>query len=83
MSLFSPEKFMEDVIKNLPKEIDGPAIIAVSGVVDSTVAAAATAKAIGENPEADADGMGEPDGHERGKATSGERWLKANPKNQW
>ena len=40
-------------------------------------------KAIGENPEADADGMGEPDGHERGKATSGERWLKANPKNQW
>ena len=40
-------------------------------------------KAIGENPEADADGMGEPDGHERGKATKGERWLKANPKNQW
>ena len=49
MSLFSPEKFMEDVITNLPKEIDGPAIIAVSGGVDSTVAAAATAKAIGEN----------------------------------
>tara|TARA_B100001750_G_scaffold33062_1_gene22915 strand:- start:159 stop:1112 length:954 start_codon:yes stop_codon:yes gene_type:complete len=49
MSLFSPEKFMESAIKNLPKEIDGPAIIAVSGGVDSTVAAAAVAKAIGEN----------------------------------
>ncbi len=40
---------MESAIKNLPKEIDGPAIIAVSGGVDSTVAAAAVAKAIGEN----------------------------------
>ena len=49
MSLFSPEKFMESALKNLPKEIDGPAIIAVSGGVDSTVAAAAVAKAIGED----------------------------------
>ena len=40
---------MESAIKNLPKEIDGPAIIAVSGGVDSTVAAAAVAKAIGEH----------------------------------
>jgi len=40
-------------------------------------------KAIGENPEADADGMGEPDGHERGKAPQGQKWLKASPKNQW
>ena len=40
---------MESALKNLPKEIDGPAIIAVSGGVDSTVAAAAVAKAIGEN----------------------------------
>ena len=33
--------------------------------------------------DADASGMGEPDGHERGKAPHGQKWLKANPKNQW
>ena len=33
--------------------------------------------------DADASGMGEPDGHERGKAIKGQRWLKANPKNQY
>ena len=33
--------------------------------------------------DADASGMGEPDGHERGKAKKGQRWLKANPKNQY
>jgi len=49
MSLFSPEKFMEEAIAELPNEIDGSAIIAASGGVDSTVAAAAVAKAIGTN----------------------------------
>jgi len=33
--------------------------------------------------DADASGMGEPDGHQRGKAKRGQKWLKANPKNQW
>ena len=38
-----------------------------------------------QHKEADAaaSGMGEPDGHERGKAKKGQRWLKANPKNQY
>jgi hypothetical protein len=33
--------------------------------------------------DADASGMGEPECHERGKAKKGQRWLKANPKNQY
>ena len=33
--------------------------------------------------DADASGMGEPDGHQRGKAKRGQRWLQPNPKNQY
>jgi GMP synthase (glutamine-hydrolysing) len=46
--LFSPEKFIDDEVDKLSEEIDGKTIIAVSGGVDSTVAAILVARAIGD-----------------------------------
>jgi len=47
--MFNSEKFITDTISTLKKEIPGKALIAFSGGVDSTVAAALVNKAIGEN----------------------------------
>lgn len=44
--MFSPEKFIEDCIGQMRRSIDGNAIIACSGGVDSTVAAVLVSKAI-------------------------------------
>jgi GMP synthase (glutamine-hydrolysing) len=46
--MFSPEKFIAEETEKLKQRIDGKAIIACSGGVDSTVAAVLTKKAIGE-----------------------------------
>ncbi|RLF42470.1 MAG: glutamine-hydrolyzing GMP synthase subunit GuaA [Thermoplasmata archaeon] len=46
--MFKPERFIEETVSKLRKEIKGKAIIAFSGGVDSTVAAALTNKAIGD-----------------------------------
>ncbi len=46
--MFKPEKFIEDEVKRLQKAVQGRAIIAVSGGVDSTVCAALVARAIGD-----------------------------------
>jgi GMP synthase (glutamine-hydrolysing) len=47
--MFKAEKFIEESISNLKKEITGKALIAFSGGVDSTVCAALVNKAIGKN----------------------------------
>jgi len=47
--MFKVEKFVEEKIEELKKEIRGKAIIACSGGVDSTVAAVLVHKAIGDN----------------------------------
>ena len=47
--MFEAEKFIEETIKNLKREILGKALIAFSGGVDSTVCAALLNKAIGKN----------------------------------
>lgn len=46
--MFSPEEFVERAIEQLRKEVEGRAIIAVSGGVDSTTAAVLASKALGE-----------------------------------
>lgn len=46
--MFNAEKFIEEQIKRLKKEVKGKAIIAASGGVDSTVCAALVGKALGE-----------------------------------
>ncbi|MFQ6107293.1 MAG: glutamine-hydrolyzing GMP synthase [Thermoplasmata archaeon] len=46
--MFNPEKFIEEQTAKLAEEIDGKTIIAVSGGVDSTVAAVLAGRAIGE-----------------------------------
>ena len=48
MNMFDPEKFVNKSIEDLKGAIDGTAVIACSGGVDSTVAAVLVAKAIGE-----------------------------------
>ena len=47
--MFKAEKFIEESVSNLKKEITGKALIAFSGGVDSTVCAALVNKAIGKN----------------------------------
>lgn len=47
MSMFDAEKFVEEKVSELRERIKGRAIIAVSGGVDSTVAAAITNRAVG------------------------------------
>ena len=46
--MFEPEKFIEDSVGHLRKNIDGNAIIGCSGGVDSTVAAVIVSRAIGD-----------------------------------
>jgi GMP synthase (glutamine-hydrolysing) len=46
--MFDPEKFIREEVENLRKKVDGKAIIACSGGVDSTVAAVIATKAIGK-----------------------------------
>ena len=46
--MFDPKRFIESTISSLRKEITGKAIVAFSGGVDSTVAAALVQKAIGD-----------------------------------
>ncbi len=46
--MFNAEKFIEEQIKKVRTEVEGKAIIAASGGVDSTVCAALVAKALGE-----------------------------------
>jgi GMP synthase (glutamine-hydrolysing) len=47
--MFTPEKFVEEQLKEIRSQIKGRAIIACSGGVDSTVAAVLVSKAIGDN----------------------------------
>ncbi len=46
--MFNPEKFVDEKVEELRSEIEGKAIIACSGGVDSTVAAVIVSKAIGD-----------------------------------
>ena len=48
MSFFDPAKFTEETIAILKKQLSGKSIIAASGGVDSTVAAALVSKAVGD-----------------------------------
>ena len=48
MSFFNPAKFTEEAVQSLEKELTDKAIIAASGGVDSTVAAALASKAAGD-----------------------------------
>jgi GMP synthase PP-ATPase subunit len=47
--MFDAEKFIKEKVEALKSEIKGQAVIAVSGGVDSTVAAVLVAKAVGKN----------------------------------
>jgi len=47
--MFNPEKFVNEKIPEIKKMVEGKAIIAASGGVDSTVAAAIVTNALGEN----------------------------------
>jgi len=46
--MFSPEKFIESEVERVRRAVDGKAIIAASGGVDSTVCAALVSRAIGD-----------------------------------
>ncbi len=46
--MFNPEKFVDEKVEELRSEIEGKAIIACSGGVDSTVAAVIVSRAIGD-----------------------------------
>ncbi len=46
--MFDPEKFVEEKITELGQQIDGKAVIGVSGGVDSTVAAVLASRAVGD-----------------------------------
>jgi len=48
VSFFDPAKFTEETIESLEEQLSGKAIIAASGGVDSTVAAALVSKAVGD-----------------------------------
>ena len=48
MPFFDPAKFTEETIESLEEQLSGKAIIAASGGVDSTVAAALVSKAVGD-----------------------------------
>jgi len=47
--MFDPARFVEEAVERIRSEVRGKAIIAVSGGVDSTVAATIVQKAIGDN----------------------------------
>lgn len=46
--MFDPEKFVEEKIEELKKQIDDKAVIGVSGGVDSTIAAVIASRAVGD-----------------------------------
>lgn len=48
MSFFDPAKFTEESVTSLKEQLEGKSIIAASGGVDSTVAAALVSKAVGD-----------------------------------
>ncbi len=48
MSFFDPAKFTKETIESLKEQLSGKSIIAASGGVDSTVAAALVSKAVGD-----------------------------------
>jgi len=48
VSFFDPAKFTEETVANLKEQLSGKSIIAASGGVDSTVAAALVSKAVGD-----------------------------------
>ena len=47
--MFNSEKFIDEIVKKIKKEINGKTLIAFSGGVDSTVCASLVNKAIGDN----------------------------------
>ncbi len=49
MAFFDPVKFTEEALTSLKSQLTSKAIIAASGGVDSTVAAALAARAVGDN----------------------------------
>jgi|TARA_B110000240_G_scaffold181000_1_gene212510 GMP synthase (glutamine-hydrolysing) len=49
VAFFDPAKFTEEAITSIKSQLNSKAIIAASGGVDSTVAAALAAKAVGDN----------------------------------
>ena len=49
MAFFNPAKFTEEALTNLKSQLNSKAIIAASGGVDSSVAAALAARAVGNN----------------------------------
>ena len=49
MAFFDPAKFTEEALASLKSQLTSKAIIAASGGVDSTVAAALAARAVGDN----------------------------------
>ena len=49
MAFFNPAKFTEEALTNLKSQLNSKAIIAASGGVDSSVAAALAARAVGDN----------------------------------
>ena len=49
MAFFNPAKFTEEALTSLKSQLNSKAIIAASGGVDSSVAAALAARAVGDN----------------------------------
>lgn len=47
--MFDPERFIEDKVNGLKREVQGKAVIAVSGGVDSATAAVLASRALGSN----------------------------------
>ena len=72
-------------VRKITKDKAGKASKALGEELPSDSLEAAFNQANRGSTGADSDGTGEPDpgDHQRGKAKPGQRWLKANPKNQW
>ena len=72
-------------VRKITKDKAGKASKALGEELPSDSLEAAFNQANRGSTGADSDGTGEtdPGDHQRGKAKPGQRWLKANPKNQW